>query len=176
MRKQDEAEYVAFVQTAWGRLFRSAYALTGDYQQAEDALQSALVKAYASWPRVRGADRPEAYVRRMLVNQVRSSWRRASWRIERSTNLLHHSPVESHETRLLLEDQVWRALMSLPPRQRAVVVLRYFDDLSEQEIADVLGVRPGTVKSQAAAALAALRRTFQKTEKADERVRELESR
>ena len=165
MRKRDEADYIAFVEAAWPRLFRTAYALCGDYQMAEDALQSALVKAYGSWRRVHGGDNPEAYVRRIVVNQIRAWWRRKSHRAEYPADLTdHHRRVEPHEERFALTDQVWRALDTLPPRQRAVIVLRYFGDLSELEIAETLGVRPGTVKSQASVGLASLRATLRTAE------------
>ena len=136
---------------------------------AEDALQLALVKAYASWRRVSRADHPEAYVRRIVVNQIRAWWRRKSHRAEYPADLTDHRRVESHEERYALTDQVWRALATLPPRQRAVIVLRYFGDLSELEIAETLGIRPGTVKSQASVGLASLRSTLRTAELVAER-------
>ncbi|MGH3729509.1 MAG: SigE family RNA polymerase sigma factor [Micromonosporaceae bacterium] len=159
MRRRDE-EYTAFVRAVWPRLFRSAYALCGDHQLAQDAAQAALIKAYASWRRVRRADSPEAYVRQMVVNELRGWWRRKAYRSERATEDLDLRQVDSPENQLATSDQIWRGLATLPPRQRAVLVLRYFEDLSERQIADQLGIRPGTVKSQAAAALAKLRSGF----------------
>ena len=115
-------------------------------------MQSALGKAYARWRRVSRGDQPEAYVRRMVVNEV-LTWRRRKASTEVPTGATplddpRRRPV-SHESTLADSDAMWQALGQLAPRQRAVVVLRYYERLSEAEIADTLGVRPGTVKSQA---------------------------
>jgi RNA polymerase sigma-70 factor (sigma-E family) len=139
VRDVEETEFADFFAATWARLFRTALALTGDRGQAEDAVQSAFAKAYASWQRVRRTEHPEAYVRRMAVNEVLAVRRAEDDLVADRTDL-------------------WEALMSLPPRQRAVLVLRYYEDLSEQEIADVLGCSRGTVKSQASDALSTLRR------------------
>jgi RNA polymerase sigma-70 factor (sigma-E family) len=156
--EDDDAEFADFFTASWPRLFRTTYAVAGDRASAEDALQSAYAKAYASWRRVRAVDRPEAYVRRIAINEVLTSRRRAWWRLERS----QAEPPEpgallSFET--LTDDRhaVWAAVSALPTRQRAVIVLRYYEDLSEAEIAEVLGCSRGTVKSQASAALRTLR-------------------
>src|SRR3954468_18663678 len=139
------------------RLVRTAYAVSGDLGIAEDAVQSAFAKAYRSWRRISRLDSPEAYVRKMAVNEVLSSRRRAAWRHEVS----RADPPEGTAGRTpedgLVHDEVWRGAAFPPPRQRAVLVLRYYEDLTEQQIADALGCRPGTVKSQASAALATLR-------------------
>ncbi|WP_193606646.1 SigE family RNA polymerase sigma factor [Nocardioides lijunqiniae] len=142
---------------AWPRLLRTTYAVTGDRQLAEDALQSAFAKAYAAWPRVSRADDPVAYVRRIALHAAIAQQRRASVRRETTVPALPEDHARSGEDALLQRDEVWAAVASLPPRQRAVVVLRYYEDLSEREIAEALGCRPGTVKSQAAAALSSLR-------------------
>jgi len=84
VRTASEAEFAEFFAAAWPRLFRVTYAITGDVGQAEDAVQSAFAKAYASWPRVRSADHPEAYVRRMAINEVLGLRRRSWWKTERS--------------------------------------------------------------------------------------------
>ncbi|MGH3383726.1 MAG: SigE family RNA polymerase sigma factor [Nocardioidaceae bacterium] len=160
MREADESEYAEFFAATWDRLFRSTYAVARDFQLAEDALQSAFAKAYRSWRRVRTADRPEAYVRRMAINEVLGVRRRAWWKAERHSESVDHTGSPSHEDAVLRHDEVWGALLALPPRQRAVIVLRYYEDLSEQQIADALGCRPGTVKSQASAALDTLRHTL----------------
>jgi RNA polymerase sigma-70 factor (sigma-E family) len=154
-----ETEFADFFRATWPRLFRTTYAVAGDRDAAEDALQSAYAKAYASWRRVRAADHPEAYVRRMAVNEVLNVRRRAWWRAEQP----HATPPEpvplpSHEAPADERDAVWRAVARLAPRQRAVIVLRYYEQLSEAEIAEVLGCSRGTVKSQASDALARLRR------------------
>ena len=161
MRAEREAEFETFVAAVSDRMFRTAYAITRDHQLAEDAVQSALASAYAKWRRVSSADQPEAYVRRMVVNEV-IGWRRR----RSSTERPYAEPPDraadiSSEDRIVETDAVWGALGQLAPRQRAVVVLRYYEHLSEAEIADVLGIRPGTVKSQCSAALANLRRILE---------------
>jgi len=160
MRARDEQEFVEFATAAGGRLFRGAYALCGDRQTAEDAVQAALTSACVSWRRVRAADSPEAYVRRIMINQLLGWRRRKSWRVESVRGSVPEVGSESHEDRVADSDVVWRALAALPAQQRAVMVLRYYEDQSEAQIAEVLGIRPGTVKSQASAAMAHLRRSL----------------
>ena len=152
-----DAEFADFFSATWPRLFRTTYAVAGDRALAEDALQSAFAKAYSSWHRVQGAAHPEAYVRRMAVNEVLGVLRRPWFRAERSTEAPEPTAVPSPEGSAVDRDLVWRAVCSLPPQQRAVVVLRYYEDLSEAEIADVLGCSRGTVKSTASSALKNLR-------------------
>ena len=156
---QKGVDFDDFFQATWPRLYRTAYAVAGDAASAEDALQSAYAKAYASWRRISRTDHPEAYVRRMVVNEILGVRRRGWWQRERP----HESPeppgaAASPELGVVEHDAVWTAVGALPPRQRAVIVLRYYEDLSEEQIADVLGCSRGTVKSQASAALAHLRR------------------
>ena len=152
-----DTEFAEFFRATWPRLFRTTYAVAGDRLLAEDSLQAAFAKAYSSWSRVQAADHPEAYVRRMAVNEVLGVLRRPWFRSERSTDTPEPVPLPSAEERTVDRDALWRAVCSLPPRQRAVVVLRYYEDLSEAEIADVLGCSRGTVKSTASNALANLR-------------------
>jgi RNA polymerase sigma-70 factor (sigma-E family) len=152
-----ETEFAAFFAAAWPRLFRATYAVAGDRQLTEDALQTAFAQAWASWSRVAGADDRLAYVRRMAINAALSRHRKAFSRRERVLAVLPDASQPSGEDAFLASDETWQAVQALPPRQRAVVVLRYYEELTEQEIADVLGCRPGTVKSQASAALASLR-------------------
>ncbi len=150
-----------FFAATWSRLYRTAYAVAGDHASAEDALQSAFARAYASWRKVSRVDHPEAYVRRMVVNEILDQRRRAWWRRERSQAETPEPATDGGDrTAESVADRtsVWAAVRDLPPRQRAVIVLRYYEDLSEREIADILGCAPGTVKSQASDALAALRR------------------
>jgi RNA polymerase sigma-70 factor (sigma-E family) len=158
VRESSEQEFAEFFTATWPRLFRTAYALTGDVGAAEDALQSAFAKAYSAWPRVSSADHPEAYVRRMAVNEVLGVRRRAWWKAERSGPVPEPRRQRDPEADLLGRAEMWAALGTLPPRQRAVLVLRYYEDLSEQEIASVLGCSRGSVKSQASDGLSALRR------------------
>ena len=139
-------------------LQRFGFALTGDWALAEDLLQTALAKAYPRWSRVE-RDNPEAYVRKIMVNTWSSWWRR-KWRgevpaarVPETTAPDGLAAFTAVDSRQALRD----ALAQLPPRQRAVVVLRYHQDLSEAQVAELLGITVGTVKSQAAKALAALR-------------------
>ncbi|WP_332248982.1 SigE family RNA polymerase sigma factor [Nocardioides sp. J54] len=155
----------AFVAARGDALWRSAWLLTGDHQLAEDLVQTALAKSWRAWERV-GADGFEAYVRRVLFTTYVSWWRRR-WRGERPTGQLPEQPVASadHDAR---RDLV-TALGDLPRGQRAVVVLRYFEDLTEQQTAAVLGVGVGTVKSQCSRALASLRTSPHLREGGDQR-------
>ena len=120
-------------------------------------MQSALVKAYRTWPRVRDADSPEAYLRRMVVNQLLSWRRRKSWSTTSTTGSAIEPSRASHENEVVEHQLVWSAVGDLPPRQRAVIVLRYYEGMTEADIAETLRIRPGTVKSQASAAMARLR-------------------
>jgi RNA polymerase sigma-70 factor (sigma-E family) len=149
-------EYDEFYAALWPRLVRTAYAVSGDLGVAEDAVQTAFAKAYRSWRRISRLESPEAYVRRMAINEVLSNRRTAHVRREVVRAELPDAPG-SAEGGGSDHDEMWQAVSALPPRQRAVLVLRYYEDLSEQQIADALGCRPGTVKSQASAALASLR-------------------
>jgi RNA polymerase sigma-70 factor (sigma-E family) len=148
--REDFEDFVAARQQA---LLRTAYLLTGHRQDAEDLVQTALIKAVPHWRRITGD--PEAYVRRILVRENISRWRGRRWR---EVSMEYPGEVERHDEdvagRLALQD----ALSRLAPRQRAVIVLRYFEDRSEAQTAELLGISPGTVKSQARDALARLRR------------------
>lgn len=148
-------DYTEFVHARWGALYRAAHLLTGDAAEAEDALQTTLIKAYAQWSRVTRTDAPEAYVRKMLLNEVLSTRRTAARRAGKWHLTAVPDAMPGHDPAERLD--LWQRLQALPPRQRAVIVLRYYEDLSEAQIADALGVSPGTVKSQASAALRALR-------------------
>jgi RNA polymerase sigma-70 factor (sigma-E family) len=154
-----EQEFADVFTALWPRLYRTAYGVAGDRGAAEDAVQAAFAKAYASWSRVRSADRPEAYLRRMVVNEVLGSRRSGWWRREQTREVVEEAAASpSPEAGVTDRDAVWTAVRALPVRQRAVIVLRYYEDLSEAEIATTLGCSRGTVKSQASAALANLRR------------------
>lgn len=150
---EDFREFVGRHQRAW---IRTAYLLTGDAHLAEDLLQSVLIKVLGKWNGVARLDHPDAYVRKALVNQS------ISWRRRRSGGEIpsadppdrSYSTEDSSVTRLMVR----RALMRLTPRQRAVIVLRYYEDRTERETAEILGCSVGTVKSQSHHALAVLRR------------------
>ena len=157
MQAEEDAQFQAFVRARWTHLVRTAYLLTGDPHDAEDLTQTALAKAYRSWRRVRRSDSPEAYVRRVLVscNSDRFRKRRVTERLTAAPpeRAGQDDAVSRADERSVLMD----ALAGLPPRQRAVVVMRYWEDLSEAETAEVLGCSQGTVKSQASKGLAKLR-------------------
>ena len=151
----DRSGFDEFVATRSAALLRTAYLLTGDHGLAEDLLQTALAKCWFAWERIDGP--PEPYVRRVLATTYATWWRRR-WRGERPTGELPDRGDPAATAPVDDRDALWRALDTLPRRQRAVVVLRYYEDLSEAETAAALGISTGTVKSQAAKALAALRR------------------
>lgn len=150
-----DAEFSAYLQGRQGALLRIAYLLTGDAHTAEDVVQTAFAKLYLSWGRAAQGSL-DAYVRRIVVNEAHSIWRRPWRRREVSADVLpEHGRTPEYDDGRAAE--VWRAVSRLPKRQRAVIVLRYYEDLSEAEIAEVLEISPGTVKSQASRALATLR-------------------
>lgn len=156
MAEVTDGEFTAFVNERGDALLRVAYALAGNQHGAEDLLQNALAKAYARWPRIRGDAEP--YVKRILYHDQVSGWRRRSRRPEVPVAVLPERPADrdsGHDAdlRMLLRD----ALLMLPPRQRAVLTLRYLEDLSVEQTAALLGCRTGTVASQASKALAKLR-------------------
>ncbi len=145
-------DFEAFVAARYAALLRTAYLLTGDHHDAEDLLQQTLVKAVGAWSRIDGD--PEPYVRTILVRQNVSRWRRRRWR-ELSTDDLPELVAEDSGVDDRLE--LHRALGVLAPRQRAVIVLRYYEDLTEVQTAETLGIAVGTVKSQTRDALTRLR-------------------
>ncbi|MFC0628102.1 SigE family RNA polymerase sigma factor [Kribbella deserti] len=150
---RDEFEdFVAARQRHW---LRTAYLLCGHWQLAEDLVQQVLERLYVVWPKVRAVSRPDAYVRKSIVNAHLSEGRRP-WRRERFVPELPDAlavPVDQTDDRVELA----RALRTLPPRQRIVLVLRFWEDLSVAETAEVMGCAPGTVKSQTSEGLRALR-------------------
>ncbi|HYY10719.1 MAG TPA: SigE family RNA polymerase sigma factor [Kineosporiaceae bacterium] len=152
----DRAGFEEFVALRSPRLLRVCYLLTRDWASAEDLLQTSLAKSWFAWDRV--ADEPEAYVRRVIANTYASWWRRR-WRGEVPTEQLPDSVGAGRDAMRDVDerDELWAALGRLPRRQRAVVVLRFFEDLTERQTADALGVSVGTIKSQTSRALATLR-------------------
>jgi len=152
-----DAEFEQYMAARQPGLLRTAYLLTGDRHSAEDLVQTALAKLYLSWDKVQRRELLDGYVRRIMVNEHNSLWRRAWKRKEVSTDSVpDHAGVydrPDHGERSAL----WEFVQTLPRKQRAVVVLRYYEDMSEAEVADVMGISVGTVKSQSSRALAALR-------------------
>jgi RNA polymerase sigma-70 factor (sigma-E family) len=150
-RERDRAEFSAFVQRRQHRLLRAAYLIVGDERLAEDLLQNALIKLADRWSTVRDGN-PEAYLRTILYRDAVSWWRRH--RRERLVAAPPEPPADADPAdRVTLQLLFARALAALTPKQRAVLVLRYFEDRSEREAAEILGVSVGTVKSQTNAAL-----------------------
>jgi RNA polymerase sigma-70 factor (sigma-E family) len=139
-------------------VLKLAGVLTGDRGLAEDVVQEVLIRASARWQTIALLDRPEAYVNKMIVNEY-LSWRRRSWRLVLSGagTDLHARPTPDPATGYAERDAMVGELAKLPSRQRTVLVLRYYEGLSDAEIAKVLGCRPGTVRGYACRALAALR-------------------
>jgi RNA polymerase sigma-70 factor (sigma-E family) len=150
---RDEAAFRAFVETNGATLLHAARLLTGDHHRGEDLVQSALTKVYLKWDRI---DTPLAYARRALVTGHVDATRRKWWG-ERPTEFLPEEPCHDALTESDERDELRRMLNELTPRERAVVVLRYYCDQSEQETAAALGMPLGTVKSTCARALAHLR-------------------
>lgn len=151
---QRGAEFDEFVVASSQRLLRTAFALTGDRVAAEDLVQDVLEKLYVAWPRV---DDPPAYARRALVNHSNNRWRTRGRRPESPLTEAHEISVADGTSRSDDHDAVVRAITTLPARQRAVIVLRFLDDLSEHDTAVALSCSVGTVKSQTSRALAKLR-------------------
>lgn len=157
MRSEDEDDFRRFTAQTWPKLVRTGYLLTGDLGHAEDLAQTALIKVYRSWQRIRDVEDVDAYVRKVLVNSNRDRFR--------SRRPAEFSVADPPEARtggdpgpaVVQRDALIGALAALPPRQRAVVVLRFWEDLSEATVAELLGCTVGTVKSQTSRALAKLR-------------------
>jgi RNA polymerase sigma-70 factor (sigma-E family) len=157
VEQADREAFDALVETRSTGLLRTAYLLTGDWGTAEDLLQTALAKTWFHWSSLRDHGAAEAYVRRVM-SRTSATWWRRKWHGERPTEVLPEvlsggDPFGDADQREVLR----RALASLPPRQRAVVVLRFYDDLSEAQVAELLGCSVGTVKSTTSRALARLR-------------------
>lgn len=142
-----------FVRARGGALYRYAYVLTGDADDAADLVQEALLRLGDAWHRVVRRDDPEGYVRTIMARQHISWWRR-----RRRERLTAEAPEIAYtDVRLDGDTGLWAEVTGLPPKQRAVLVLRYYEDLPDAEIARILGISPGTVRSQAARALDKLR-------------------
>ena len=151
----DDPDFLEFFAGEFWPLRRVGFLLTGDWDQAEELAQEAMARTFAAWSRIRGYDRPAAYARKVLVNRHRSLLRRA---VVEARHTLTSRPQEWHEPDFGGDDLVlWQALRQLPGRQRMAIVLRYYLDLPEAEVARVLGVPPGTVKSWTHRGLARLR-------------------
>lgn len=158
-------EMTEFVRATYPQLLRRAYLLTGDRGDAEDLVQDALAR---SWNKIaRGAvDNPPAYVNRALFNGAVGRWRRRRIVIEfPSISPPGHNDQPDFADQVAEKDRLWRMLQSAPPRQRAVLILRYYEDLPEADVAALLGISVGTVRSQNAKGLARMRAAMTQSER-----------
>src|SRR5262245_7812566 len=153
VREDELAAFDAFVRARLPDLHRFGRILTGCEEAAADLVQDALERTLLHWPRVQARDNPEGYVRRIMVNRNISVWRH-----HRRERLTDEIPESGHEDRHG-DSELWRALQHLPPRQRTVIALRYYEDMTEAQVAAVMCCSIGTVKSQASKALEKLRRS-----------------
>ncbi|MDF4251605.1 MULTISPECIES: SigE family RNA polymerase sigma factor [unclassified Streptomyces] len=155
--------FTSYVQARGPVLLRTARSLTANPSDAEDLLQTALTKTYLAWERIEDHRALDGYVRRALVNTRTSQWRRRKVDEFSCEELPEPDPLPAPDPaeQQAVRDAMWRAVLKLPARQRAMVVLRYYEDLSEIQTAEVLGVSVGTVKSAVSRALAKLREDAQ---------------
>jgi RNA polymerase sigma-70 factor (sigma-E family) len=151
-----DVEFAEYMHARQAGLMRTAYLLTGDRSSAEDLVQTSLAKLYLSWDKVHDRGALDGYVRRIMVNENNSMWRRPWKKREFATERMpEHQVVDTYDEGT--RGALWDLVQTLPKKARAVVVLRYYEELSEAETAEVLGISVGTVKSQTSRALAALR-------------------
>lgn len=159
-----EQDFRLFVQEIAASLHRTAYLLCGDWFQADDLVQEALAKAYSHWRKVQQAENPSAYVRRILINESRRSWRRnRNVSVHPDVHLADVSVADMSDG-VVNRAELLQALQELSARQRATVVLRYLEGLSERETAAALGCSEGTVKSQTSRALIKLKSVLNRGE------------
>ncbi|MGN6751117.1 MAG: SigE family RNA polymerase sigma factor [Intrasporangium sp.] len=155
-RVEVDEEFTAFVRARQHALVRFGYVLTGDPSSGEDLAQTALARLYLKWDTIERTEATEAWVRKVMVNEHTSWWRRA-WRHRETVGL---DAVNAEAVALSApagDHELWQEVLRLPPRQRAAVALRYYEDLTEAQTAEILGCSVGTVKSQVHRALATLR-------------------
>jgi RNA polymerase sigma-70 factor (sigma-E family) len=151
-----DAEFTDFVADHGGQLLRTACLVTGDAHLGEDLLQTALAKAYGSWAKVREADHQVAYVRRLMIN-AHLSWVRRLTNTERVLETFPDVGSGDPQSAPADSDEMRQALLRLSPRVRTAIVLRYFDDLSEADTAELMGCSRSTVNNHVTRGLAALR-------------------
>ena len=156
-RAARDADFAAYLQARQASVLRTAYLLSGDRHTAEDLTQTAFAKLYLAWDRVRDQGSIDGYLRRILVNENNSLWRRGWKKREHTAELLPEPTPVVDEYDDGRSTALWDLVQSLPKKARAVLVLRYYEQLSEAETAEVLGISVGTVKSQTSRALATLR-------------------
>lgn len=156
-RPGDDLGFEPWLAAREAALQRTAHLLTGDVHAAQDLVQNTLAKLYLRWEHVRDAGNVDAYARKVLVNEFRTAWRRPLRRVEQVVETVPDRPAPESPEYDGSHEAVWRFVCSLPPKQRAVVVLRFYEQLTEAEIAELMGISLGTVKSQSSRALASLR-------------------
>jgi RNA polymerase sigma-70 factor (sigma-E family) len=165
---EGELDFTEFVREASPRLLRTAFLLTGGQHIAEDLVQEALERACRRWRRIAAAEQPEAYVRRIVVNLANDRWRKLGRSPENlRAELPEVAEPRDHFGQLEMRGQLITLLETLPIRMRTIIVLRYFHDMDDAEIADVLGVTPATVRSQISRGLARLREVVAVPQSAD---------
>jgi RNA polymerase sigma-70 factor (sigma-E family) len=150
-------EFTEFVHGRSPALHRAAYLMVGEVPLAQDLVQEALVKTYAAWPRLRDKANAEAYCRKAITTTAITWFRRKGWQNERPEETLPERQGSGHEDSFVQGAWLWSCLQRLPVRQRAAIVLRYYEDLTEAQTAEAMGCAVGTVKSQVSAGLAKLR-------------------
>ncbi len=154
---RSSAEFAEFAHTRSPALFRAAYLMVGERGLAEDLLQEALTKTYVAWPRLRDVGKAEAYTRKAITTTAISWWRRKSWQGEVPRGDLPDRSVAEPGVSVDDRNWLWAELQMLAPRQRAAIVLRYYEDLTEAQTAETMGCSVGTVKSQVSDGLKRLR-------------------
>ena len=156
MSRREGPAFADFVAARSGALHRAAYLMVGDAQLAQDLVQEALTKTYVAWPRLRDRSKVEAYVRKAITTTAIGWFRKKSW-TERTVATMPEGSQAGREDDVDRRAWLWQALQELPVRQRAAIVLRYYEDLTEAQTADAMGCAVGTVKSQVSAGLLKLR-------------------
>ena len=157
MARRDSSEFAEFVSARSAALHRAAYLMVGEVSLAQDLVQEALTKTYLAWPRLRDIGNAEAYTRKAITTTAISWFRRKSWSHERAHAELPEHGTAGHDEDVTQSTWLWEALLELPVRQRAAIVLRYYEDLSEAQTAEAMGCAVGTVKSQVSAGISKLR-------------------
>ena len=150
MAPRDKAEFAEFVSARSAALHRAAYLMVGDAGLAQDLVQEALTKTYVAWPRLRDP-------RKAITTTAISWFRRKQWSHERPTGRVPETGAAGHAEAATQSAWLWEALLGLPARQRAAIVLRYYEDLTEAQTAEAMGCARGTVKSQVSAGISKLR-------------------
>lgn len=159
MSRDLERDFTAFVEARTSSLFRTAMVLTGSREQAEDLLQTVLSRAFPKWRQIRDGN-PQAYLRRAMYLQCVSRWRMRSYGREVISDRLPEHGGQDESAQVDLRLSLQGALRRLPPKQRAVIVLRYLEDLSDLQIAEIVGCEASTVRSQIMRGLQKLRTQF----------------